>query len=195
MGGVWERNIRTARDVLTAILKKQVLDDERLDTIFAEVTNIVNSRPLTFVSDDVRDPKPLTPNDLLLPRQPGFPSPPGKFGKADAYGRRWRYVQYVMDHFWKRWTSEYLPNLQVRSKWLEKQRNLQIGDIVLVLDESLLRAHWPLGRVMQVFPGSDGLVRTVELKTAYANSLMRPINKLCLLEAVDQEINEHKPMD
>jgi hypothetical protein len=65
MGGSWERQIRTVRQVLNAILLNQVLDDERLDTLFAEVEGIVNSRPVTNVSEDPNDFHPLSPNDLL----------------------------------------------------------------------------------------------------------------------------------
>ncbi|XP_070546561.1 uncharacterized protein [Ptychodera flava] len=65
MGGVWERQIRTVRSILVSLLRNQVLDDERLDTIFAEVENLVNSHPLTIVSDDSKDAPALTPNDLF----------------------------------------------------------------------------------------------------------------------------------
>jgi hypothetical protein len=189
MGGVWERNIRTARKVLNAILLKQTLDDERLDTIFAEVENIVNSRPLTVVSSDPKDKPPLTPNDLLRPYAPSFKSPLGEFGKKDQFGKRWRHVQFVLDHFWKRWTAEYLPRLQLRSKWLE-EKNVKIGDVVLVLDHTLPRAHWPLGRITKTFPGKDGLVRSVELKTASKDTFVRPVNKITSLEVSIPEENQ-----
>ena len=65
MGGAWERQIRPVRKVLNAMFKNQVLDDERLHTMFCEAESIVNGRPLTPVSDDPKNLKPLTPNDLL----------------------------------------------------------------------------------------------------------------------------------
>ena len=183
MGGVWERQIRTVRKVLNAILRDQVLDDERLSTVFCEVESIVNNRPLTPVSDDPKDLKPLTPNDLLQLGK-GLKTSPGTFRKDDMYGRRWRHVQYLADQFWKRWVREYLPTLQLRQKWLETKKNVQTDDIVLVMDENLPRNNWPLGRIVKTFPGKDGLVRSVEVKTA-VNTLVRPIDKLCLLESVD----------
>ncbi|XP_064622573.1 uncharacterized protein LOC135484816 [Lineus longissimus] len=190
MGGVWERNIRTARKVMNSILQKQSLDDERLDTIFAEVENVVNSRPLTVVSNDPKDQLPLTPNDLLRPFGKGFPSPIGTFGKADMFGKRWRHVQFVVDQFWKRWTAEYLSALQVRSKWIAEQPNIRVNDLVLVLDQSLARSHWPLARVTDTFPEKDGLVRSVELKTAFTDKMVRPINKIVLLEATADDHNQ-----
>ena len=69
MGGVWERQIRTVRNALNTTLRNQVLDDERLETLFTEVENVINSRQLTHVSEDPSDMKALTPNDLLQDHQ------------------------------------------------------------------------------------------------------------------------------
>jgi hypothetical protein len=45
----------------------------------------------------------------------------------------------------------------------------------------LVRGHWPLGKITKTFPGDDGAVRVVEVKTK--NSVLRrPIHKLCMLE-------------
>ena len=51
---------------MRAITKEQLLDDECLNTLMCEVEAIVNGQPLTKLSDDPRDLKPLTPNHLLL---------------------------------------------------------------------------------------------------------------------------------
>jgi len=182
MGGSWERQIRTVRRALEAILKGQVLDDERLDTVFCEVESIVNGRPLTPVSDDPNDLEALTPNHLLLLR-PGLASPLGEFTVKDAYRRRWRHVQYVADQFWSRWMNEYLPTLQLRQKWLTSYKNLRVGDIVLVAQENTPRKSWPLGRITATFLGRDGSVRSAEIKTA-TNSIVRPIHKLYVLEGI-----------
>ena len=47
MGGVWERQIRTVRNVLSAILEinGMQLNDEALTTFMCEAEAIVNSRP------------------------------------------------------------------------------------------------------------------------------------------------------
>ena len=66
MGGALERLIRTDKTALTTIMKDRVLTDFQLATIFCEVEYIVNSRPLTCVSDDPNDYEALTPNHFLL---------------------------------------------------------------------------------------------------------------------------------
>ncbi len=184
MGGVWERAIRSVRKVLNALLKEQTLDDEGLQTLLCEAESIINGRPLTKVSDDPRDYHALTPNHLLLLR-PNQCLPPGLFNKNDQYSsRRWRQVQYLADIFWKRWTREYIPLLQTRQKWHDIKRNFKIGDVVLVVEQTMPRGCWPLGRITEVTPGRDGLVRSLKVKTM-KSELVRPIDKICLLEAAE----------
>ena len=136
MGGVWERMIRSVRQILKAILKEQLVSDEVLSTVMAEAVNILNSRPLTHNSDSPLDEQPLTPNHLLHLRPcPGLP--PGIFDKDDLSCRRaWRQAQYLANLFWRRWTSEYLPTLLERKKWNTPRKNLEVGDLVLLADES-----------------------------------------------------------
>ena len=179
-GGFWERCIRSIRRILRALLLEQTTDDEGLTTLMCEVESILNSRPITVVSEDSRDLEPLTPNHLLLLKSDTM-MPPGVFQKKDLLSRRrWRQIQYLSDIFWKRWAREYLPLLQSRQKWLYPRRNLAIGDVVLVAAENTSRNSWPLGRIEQVFPDKKGFVRRVKVKVKSA-ILERPVDKLVLL--------------
>ena len=63
--GVWERCIRSVSKVLNAVTQFQTLDEESLVIFMCEVENIINNRPLTYVSSDVKGMQPLTPNMLL----------------------------------------------------------------------------------------------------------------------------------
>lgn len=179
-GGIWERLIRMVKRILQSVTSQQCLDDEGLQTVMCEIEAILNSRPLTTVSDDPNDLESLTPNHLLhLKVQPVLP--PGLFLKEDLYvRRRWRQVQYIADLFWKRWIKEYLPLLQMRQKWARVKRNFQQGDIVLVADATAPRGSWILARVTETFPDSKGLVRSVRLQTK-TSQLERPVSKICLL--------------
>jgi hypothetical protein len=59
--------------------------------------------------------------------------PPGVFSKKDCYiKRKWKQIQYLADLFWSRWRKEYLPILQARQKWTKQNRNMKVGDIVLL---------------------------------------------------------------
>ena len=180
-GGAWERMIRSCRTILKALAGEQLLTDEKLLTLVAEVEKIINDRPITTVSNDPNDPNALTPSMLLLMKNDkGLPQ--GLFNPRDVYAKRWwRQVQYLADVFWRRWIHEYLPSLQTRQKWQQPNRNVQKGDVVLVVDEKVPRGQWPLGRIIDVIEGRDGLVRSCMVKFRNT-SLIKPITKLCPLE-------------
>ena len=99
----------------------------------------MNSQPITTVSSDPNDIEPLTPNHLLLLKSE-VALPPGLFKKEDSLSRRrWRQAQYLADLFWRRWSKEYLPLLQLRQKWVKPKRNLVVDDVVLISTEALHR--------------------------------------------------------
>lgn len=183
MGGVWERMIGLVKRAMkAAFLNESRLSDEVLETIFCEIENILNGRPLTKLSDDANDMAPLTPNHLLLLRS-GPMIPPGNFDRNDMFRRRWRQAQHVANVFWRKWTRLYLPELQRRVKWTDIHRNVSIGDLVMIADENTPRNLWPLALVIEVSRGRDDLVRSVRLRTK-ATELVRPITKIIVLEAV-----------
>ena len=187
-GGAWERQIGTIRRVLDAMLAelgKEQLTHELLVTLMAEVTAIVNARPIAAVPSDADDPFPLSPAMLLNMKTRPLGPPPGDFVPADLYARRrWKRVQYLADQFWLRWRREYLQNLQTRQKWSQPQRNLANGDVVLVKDEGQYRNDWPLGRVTEAIESDDGRVRKVTvtvLRDGKRKTMLRPIKELVLL--------------
>lgn len=181
MGGVWERQIRTIRRMLAGLVQEQVLTDEALRTLMTIAEGIVNNRPLTAASDDPKDLEVLTPNHLLILKTASLPG--RDFGPETHYVRqRWKQVLLLANTFWTRWIQSYLPSLRARTKWHRQQRNVQVGDVVLVVDKMLNREHWPLARVVKTFSRYDGLVRSVEVRTA-TGVFKRPIHRLCLLEA------------
>ena len=180
-GGVWERLVQSTKKVMYALLRGQSLTDELFQTTLCIVENILNDRPLTRISTDPNDELPLTPNMLLTLRKCES-LPPGIFDKHDLFSRRyWRQANFIANCFWKRWLAEYLPTLQVRSKWHNIEKNLKQGDLVLVSDEQVHRGQWPLGIVTEPIHGNDGLVRSAKVK--FEGSVKtRPIVKLCRLE-------------
>jgi hypothetical protein len=181
MGGVWERLIKATKRALKSVIGEQLLNDEALYTLITEVEKILNDRPITQVSVDPKDPQPLTPNKILLMRS-NTCFPPGTFDKNDNYCKRWwRQVHYLANDFWRRWVREYLPTLQVRQRWHNTQRNVSVNDLVLVCDEQLSRGKWPLGIVLDVNKGRDGLVRSCKVRVN-GSVKVRPITMLCMLE-------------
>jgi hypothetical protein len=189
MGGVWERQIRTIKAVLSSLLKSSPrrLDEESLRTFLAEAESIVNSRPLTLESLHDPESQPLTANQILTMKTRVASPPPGVFQGEGVYARkRWRVVQHMSNSFWSRWRKEYLQLLQGRAKWTGVKRNLRSGDVVLLKDDGAPRCQWPLALVTTAHESKDGLVRTVSLR-AKGSTFDRPVNKTVLLVAKEAE--------
>jgi hypothetical protein len=190
-GGVWERLIRSVRRILSAISKEQVVTDESLTTFLAEVERIMNCRPIAPVSDDHTANMALTPNDILLLR-PGRALIPEAILCLDQYRKHWKQALHLSNVFWKRWSREYLHLLQLRQKWQFKERNFEVGDVVLIASADCKRFEWPLARVTLTYPDSDGVVRKVDVKTSRGEST-RDIRSLHLLEGIEAaELNRSR---
>ena len=107
----------------------------------------------------------------------------------------------LVEGFWKRWIKEYFPSLLVRSKWHTSKRNVKVGDIVLIQDTTLGKSKWKIGRISNVYPGSDDKVRNVDVEyknlgedrcaSAYFGkgytTIKRPVQRLIVLLPVDDE--------
>ncbi|XP_070579291.1 uncharacterized protein [Ptychodera flava] len=180
-GGVHESMIKAAKRAIFAILKNADITDEELLMAVTGAEALINSRPITYQSANPDDVTPLTPNHFLH-GQIGGEFAPASVDTTDYSPRkRWRRVQELMRHFWKRWLREWLPTLNIRKKWFTPQRDLQVDDIVLVISPDTQRGHWPLGRVTEVHPGRDGHVRVVTVKVG-KSKFLRPVTKVCPLE-------------
>ena len=103
---------------------------------------------------------------------------------ASSLRHRWRPVQELVLHFWRRWIQEWLLGLNMRHKWTTERPDVAVGDVVLVLSVDNVRGTWPLGRVQAVYPGSDGHNRVADVLIG-GKVLRRGINKLCPLEVSD----------
>ncbi|GFW33950.1 integrase catalytic domain-containing protein [Trichonephila clavipes] len=94
-----------------------------------------------------------------------FPEP---YTASDSlsYHSRWKLIKSPPNKFWNRWSTEYLTHLQTRAKWSVQNANLMENQLVLLKDPNTKPLDWPMGRILEVFPGSDGLVRVVNVKTS-----------------------------
>ncbi|XP_051785092.1 uncharacterized protein LOC127528414 [Erpetoichthys calabaricus] len=163
-GGAWEQEIRSIKTALNITLGSQTVTEEVLRTILVEVEGILKAKPLGYVSSNLADLDPVTPNYLLMGR-PDSSLPQVVYPESDLLTRRrWRYSQVLADRFWSCFLKYYLLNLQTRQKWQKQAANLADGRVVMLLDPQLPRASWPVGRVLRVIPGADGRVRTAEVR-------------------------------
>ncbi|KAK7933404.1 hypothetical protein WMY93_004300 [Mugilogobius chulae] len=186
-GGAWEREIRSVKSSLQVILQGQSVSEDLLHTVLIEVEGVLNSKPLGYVSSDIADIDPITPNMLLMGRRDAS-LPQAVYGTREQLGRRkWRHSQVIADHFWTQFVRRYLPSLQHRQKWQQTSPALALGQVVMVVDSQLPRALWPVGKITQVFPSPDGQVRVAQV-TIGKHTYKRPVAKLVALPEMSNDV-------
>ncbi|GFT93649.1 integrase catalytic domain-containing protein [Trichonephila clavipes] len=67
-----------------------------------------------------------------------------------------------------------------RGKWMIEKDNVMCSTVVIVEEDFIPVCNWLLGRVVEVYHGSDGKVRTVRIKTK-TGEFKRPITKIRIL--------------
>ena len=183
--GLWESAVRSMKKHLKRLMGSLLLTFEEMTTITCQVEACMNSRPLIPMTSHNQDGlSTLTASHFLLFNAPNaYPEDP-RLPEEPRLLKRWNQCQAVVQHFWSRWCREYLNTLQSRTKWQRSKPNLREGDIVILKENKTFACHWPLARIIQTYPGPDGLVRVAKIKTATGN-YKRPVTKLALLHRSD----------
>lgn len=191
--GLWEAGVKSMKYHLKRVLGEQKLTFEEFTTLLTQIEACLNSRPLMPLTDNIEDLEYISPGHFLV-GGPLLHAPESPEINTRSIRTKWQLIQHMLQGFWSLWSKEYLHTLQTRPKWRQQQKNLQIGNMVLVKDDNIPAAKWILGRVIQTHPGSDGLVRVVSLKTKNG-TFKRPVTKLSLLpiETDDEKQSTNRP--
>ena len=145
-GGAHEIMIKGAKRAVYTILSNADITDEELMNALTVVEALRSSRPLIYQSANPEDDVPLTLSHFLFGQVRGqFAS---ELVDKTTFNpkKRWRIGQELVRHFWHCWIREWLPTLNVRRKWLTVVRDIQVGDVMLVMSPKTSQRHWPLGR-------------------------------------------------
>lgn len=185
-GGLWERAVRSAKHHLRRVIGTQILTYEEYDTLLKNVASCLNSRPLIALDDDPSSAQALTPAHLFMGRAIIGPLQYDYVDIPDNRLQRWRLIQKLSQQFWAQWQQEVVANQIERSKWRIERDNVAVGAVVLVKFDNMPPTHWPLGRVVAVFPGDDGRVRNVEVKMGNS-TYKRSVTKIAVLPIDDEE--------
>ena len=183
-GGWWERLVGSVKSALKKTIGTGSLKQVELETVLVEVEACVNSRPLTFVGDEVDCVEPLCPNHFLIGRRPESQienlSLDGILNRKCLILREQIRMRMV-ERFWKVWKEEYLRCLPVSVHKFYKRGDLSEGSVVLIGEDKVPRMRWDLGVVLELFMGKDGVARSARLHTKRGERI-RPIHKLFDLE-------------
>jgi hypothetical protein len=161
------------------IIGQSLFTYEEMYTCLTLIEACLNSRPIviTPLSSNPDDLSPLTPGHFLIGTALTAPAEPDVTEINIHRLDQWQKIQQVRQHFWKRWSREYIVELQQRSKWATSTRPAAVGDIVIVHEDNIPPLCWSLGRIEAVHPGRDGKVRTVSVRTK-SGVVKRSVHKL-----------------
>ncbi|XP_060846095.1 uncharacterized protein LOC132925744 [Rhopalosiphum padi] len=180
-GGLWESAVKSMKNIVRKTLGDAHLTYEEFNTVLTRAEACLNSRPLTPLSTDPNDLGVLTPGHFLIGDSLlAIPEPDISDVKTNRL-TRWRRLSHYSQIIWKKWSREYLNQLQERKKWSgEKGPKLDIDTVVLVRDENISPLNWKLGRVTKVQRGPDDIIRSAEVKLVNG-CITRAVRNLCPL--------------
>ncbi|XP_063910744.1 uncharacterized protein LOC135127960 [Zophobas morio] len=181
-GGIWESGIKSVKTHLSRVVGTQIMSLEEFNTLIIQIEAMLNSRPLCNMSSDPNDLAPLTPGHFLTMEPLTSPPNPDLSHLKISRLSRWQLVQHMQQVFWRRWKNEYLHSLYQRGKWAVSKHidNVEVGTVVLIKDDNTPPLQWRMGRIVELFPGTDYIVRVATVKTSHG-TMKRPLVKLCPL--------------
>ena len=157
-----------------------LLTYEELYTLLTRIEAILNSRPLTPLSNDPNDLEPLTPGHFLAGESLTAVFEDDITEVSTNRLSRWQRVEQLRQNFWRRWNREYILGLQGRSKWTRPCNTPTVGSLVLIVEDDVHPLQWNLARITELHYGKDGLPRVASLKTK-SGVKKRSFHKLCRL--------------
>ena len=83
----------------------------------------------------------------------------------------------MIKDFWKFWKRDYLITLQIWKKWFTDGPEFKVGNLVLRSEDNERPLEWKIGRIIEVYPGNDSILRVVKVKTT-TGEYIRPVAKL-----------------
>ncbi|XP_059223054.1 uncharacterized protein LOC131996886 [Stomoxys calcitrans] len=178
MGGIWEAGVKSFKMHFRKVTQNAKYTFEEFCTLLVRIEAVLNSRPLSPMTDDPLELLALTPGHFL--RGAPMVAMPEATDETFPIVDKWDKLKSIQHQFARRWKDEYIKELQSRYKWQRLQKNLSVDQFVLIKDDSLPPCEWRLGRITKVYLGPDGLARVADIRTQLG-TLRRPIVKLCIL--------------
>ena len=192
-GATWERLIKTVKQCLYKTLGRVTPSYPEFITFLSDIQKVLNNRPLTYRSCE-NEIDIISPNHFLV----GGPIPSIMFGDKDQVpeweelddenyssllAQKLELRDALFVEFKDRWLREYLVNLREKDRAAHhSQRDWKIGEIALLKLASKSRPHWPLVRVVDIFPSDEGIIRTIRVVKSDNSEVTVNVSHLIPLE-------------
>lgn len=144
-GGLWEAGVKSCKYHLRRVVGMANLTYEEFSTVLSQIEAVLNSRPIYPMSSDPHDLLPLTPAHFLIGRPLTAPAAPELRNVSGNSLTRFQRVEQIKQHFWQRWSTSYIAELQKRSKWKTNAQDITLNTLVLIKDDNLPPLKWRLG--------------------------------------------------
>lgn len=177
-GGLWEANVKAVKFHLKRMVDGSTQTYEDLSTLVTKIEAVLNSRPLCPLNSEPEDFRVLTPGHFLV--GDALLAPPNQTIMNLPLKQRYLNMQRMYQQFWSHWSSNWLSHLQSRPKWQKPTENLKLNDLIIVKEDNQPPNQWLLGRIIELHPGDDELVRVVTIKTKNG-VYKRSVAKICRL--------------
>ena len=200
MGGFYERLVGLVKNGIKCSVDRRQLTLVELQTVCREITGILNSRPLTWVSNSVGS-KPLMPKDLITMNRPSLTAIEVS-GLQDDYAglptptqaglvTQWKRIEARLDEFWRKWHRDYLTSLREQGR-LRAPRGFSsylptVGAVVLLGEKGIPRSQWRYGIVRELVTSADGQARSARVGVSDGKILHRPLKLLHPLEVPGED--------
>jgi hypothetical protein len=163
-GALWEAGVKSSKYHWKRIVGKALLNFDEFSTAITQVEACWNSRPLIALSSELNDPRYLCTGHFLIGAiLTSLPEPALAVQQRSACPESNEFNA-LISSCGKRWSADYLNNLQQSSKWRSQHPDLQPGTLVLIRVDNLTPIPWRPAIISETFPGSEEHVRIVTVK-------------------------------
>jgi hypothetical protein len=166
--------VQSMKRAIRSLAKSDLLNEEEFRTILARSAELLNSRPI--VKNPKGDPHDaLTPNHFIWGKDTyGHEEGQPRVKNLNAAFER---MERIQADLWKRFHSEVLLEGRGKNKWRRHQEGYEVGSLAIIIGDNPLQKTWLRGVITAVYPGEDGLIRNVAIRTP-AGEFVRPSVKV-----------------
>lgn len=193
-GGFYERLVGVAKKLIRKASDRKLYYWSEFITVLVEVEAIMNSRPIVKNPCDIADHPAIRPIDFIHPyARLAFPSETvyekSEFEETvteEEAGRIFVRMNAHFENLWREWRSKYLAELRDYHAERGKYSKIEImKNQVVIVDKDMVGRHeWPLGIIVDLEKGKDGVIRSAIIRLADGSEQKRSVNMLVPLEGV-----------
>ncbi|GFS49781.1 uncharacterized protein TNCV_4344581 [Trichonephila clavipes] len=174
--------------------KTRVAPVQTISTILCQIEACINSRPLYPLSSDPKDLRVLTPVHFPI-GCPLLELPDHSLTNQPlSIHSRGSLLMKLKRMFWSRWQLSHLHTLQSQTKWMQGQKDLTVGPLVLIKNPASFSTRWTPGRIVATHSGADGMCRVVTIQTS-CGVMTKPVSQIAVLPLPPSTTSSRSPED